>query len=140
MTTEMTSKRVREALAKAANANVNDPVVERLMHALDTTKLFRYHNDETVNLLSTPGRVLVAIIEDPTMTQRAISVYLGCSETLVDKTVKALVDAGIITKTKVNRKNIYAVDFEKVESHSDIQHISAILDALKRRKQDEEPF
>ena len=140
MTTDITSKRVREALAKAANANVNDPVVERLMHALDTTKLFRYHNDETVNLLSTPGRVLVAIIEDPTMTQRAISVYLGCSETLVDKTVKALVDAGIITKTKVNRKNIYAVDFEKVKSHSDIQHVSAIIDALRDREKNEEPF
>ena len=138
MTTDMTSAKVRKALAKAASTHVDDPIVERLMHALDTTKLFRYHNDEPVNLLSTTGRVLMAIIEDPTLTQRAIAVYLGCSETLVDKNVKALVDAQIITKTKVNRKNVYAVDFEKVKSHSDIQHIGAIIDALKQRNDD--PF
>jgi predicted transcriptional regulator len=76
----------------------------------------------------------MAIIEDPTMTQRAISVYLGCSETLVDKTVKALVDAGMITKTKVNRKNIYVVDFESVQKHSDIQHLGAVIDALRAKE------
>lgn len=134
MSHELSGQEVRKALASAAQVDVSSPVVERLMKALDTTKLFRYHQDEPVSLLSTGGRVLLAIIEDPTLTQRAISVYLGCSETLVDKTVKALVDAGLITKTKVNRKNIYQVDFDLVKSHSDIQHLEGIIDALRARK------
>lgn len=134
MSGDLSGKKVRQALASAAGVDLENPVVERLMQALDTTKLFRYHKDEPVSLLSTNGRVLMAIIEDPTMTQRAISVYLGCSETLVDKTVKALVDAGMITKTKVNRKNIYVVDFESVQKHSDIQHLGAVIDALRAKE------
>lgn len=133
MTHDLSSREMREALASAASVEVDSPIVERLMKALDTKKLFRYHRDEPVSLLSTTGRVLIAIIEDPEMTQRAISVYLGCSETLVDKTVKSLVDAGVITKTKVNRRNIYKVNVDVVETHSDIQHFSAVIDALRDR-------
>jgi hypothetical protein len=40
------------------------------------------------------------------------------------------VAAGLITKTKVNRKNVYAVDLEKVKKHSDIQHVSRLVEAL----------
>tara|TARA_B110001454_G_scaffold217757_1_gene243863 strand:+ start:1314 stop:1703 length:390 start_codon:yes stop_codon:yes gene_type:complete len=125
------------ALAEAAERSPGDPMVESLMRALDDAKLFRYHNDGEIGLLSTTGRVLMAIIEDPTMTQRAISVYLGCSESLVDKTTKALAAAGLITKTKVNRKNVYAVDREKVENHSDIQHVGRLIEALGGVVQDD---
>lgn len=129
---QVTPTMLRMALAEAAERPPGDPMVESLMLALDNAKLFRYHNDGEVALLSTTGRVLVAIMKDPTMTQRAISVYLGCSESLVDKTTKSLAAAGLITKTKVNRKNVYAVDREKVENHSDIQHIGRLIEALGR--------
>jgi len=129
---QVTPTMLRMALAEAAERPPGDPMVESLMLALDNAKLFRYHNDDELALLSTTGRVLMAIIEDPTMTQRAISVYLGCSESLVDKTTKALAAAGLITKTKVNRKNVYAVDREKVENHSDIQHVERLIEALGR--------
>ena len=132
MTNELTSQELRNALAEAVSQPAESEAVDQLMHALDRKKLFRYHQDETVSLMSTAGKVLAAIIEDPTLTQRAISVYLGCSETLIDKTVKILVESGLITKTKVNRKNVYKVDLKNVKNHSDIQHLSGILQLLEK--------
>ena len=130
MSQDLTSSQLRRVLAEAADAPPGDPIVDSLMLALDRTKLFRYHNDEPGALLSTAGRVLMAAIEDPTMTQRAIAVYLGCSESLVEKTLKALTTAGLVTKTKVNHKNVYNVDRKAVETHSDIRHLARLLEAL----------
>ena len=132
MTNELTSKELRNALAEAVSQPAESAAVDQLMHALDRAKLFRYHQDESVSLMSTAGKVLAAIIEDPTLTQRAISVYLGCSETLIDKTVKTLVESGLITKTKVNRKNVYKVNLKNVKNHSDIQHLAGVLDLLQK--------
>lgn len=130
MSDDLTASSLREALAEAIGNDPNSSAVEELMRTLDKKKLFRYHKDEAVNLLSTPGRVLMAIMEDPTLTQRAISVYLGCSETLVDKTVKTLVDAGLITKTKVNRQNVYRINPMLIDGHSDIQHLRQAMKLL----------
>jgi len=137
MSEDLTAASIREALAEAIGNDPNSPAVEELMRALDRKKLFRYHNDEGVNLLSTAGRVLMAIMQDPTMTQRAISVYLGCSETLVDKTVKTLVESGLITKTKVQRRNVYRINPILIDGHSDIQHLRdaiKLLDSVNRKE------
>ena len=132
MSSDLSSNDLRLALAEAVNQSSDSDAVEDLMRVLDRTKLFRYHKDESVSLMSTAGKVLAAIIEDPTLTQRAISVYLGCSETLVDKTIKALVEAGLVTKTKVNRKNVYRLDLNNVQNHSDIQHLAGVLKLLNK--------
>ena len=130
MDQSLSSSELRKVLAVATDASAGSPIVDSIMLALDRTKLFRYHNDEPIALLSTAGRVLMAAIEDPTMTQRAISVYLGCSESLVEKTLKTLSDAEFVTKTKVNRKNVYAVNRHAIETHSDIRHLARLLDTL----------
>lgn len=130
MPEEVSAKELRTALAEAIGDDPNSSAVEGLMRALDQKRLFRYHKDEGVNLLSTAGRVLMAIMQDPTMTQRAISVYLGCSETLVDKTVKTLDECGLITKTKVDRKNVYRINPVIIDGHSDIQHLRSAIDLL----------
>jgi undecaprenyl pyrophosphate synthase len=132
MSSDLSSSDLRLALAGAVNQSSDSAAVEDLMRVLDRTKLFRYHKDESVSLMSTAGKVLSAIIEDPTLTQRAISVYLGCSETLIDKTVKALVAAGLVTKTKVNRKNVYRIDLNNALNHSDIQHLTGVLQLLDK--------
>lgn len=132
MSSDLSSTDLRLALAEAVSQSADSDAVEDLMRVLDRTKLFRYHKDESVSLMSTAGKVLAAIIEDPTLTQRAISVYLGCSETLVDKTIKALVEAGLVTKTKVNRKNVYRLDLNNVQNHSDMQHLAGVLELLNK--------
>jgi len=102
------------------------------MRTLDEKKLFRYHRDEPAALISLQGRVLIAILEDPTLTQRAISVYLDCSLGAVEKAIHALLEMGMITKTKLNRKNIYRVVPEKIEEHSDMEHLRSVLKTLDK--------
>jgi len=102
------------------------------LETLDKQKLFRYHNENTISLLSTPGRVLIALIEDNSITQRALSNYLNIRETMIDKTIKSLIDRGLVTKTKVNRKNVYKVSVENVISHPDIQHLLGAINTMKQ--------
>lgn len=122
---------IKKALEQAiSSAGIDEVAVEEILKTLDKQKLFRYHRDSDVNLLSTAGRVLVAIIEDPTMTLRSISVYLDLSETMIDKTVKYLIDGGLITKTKVNRRNVYKLNKTLIKEQQDILHILAAIKVL----------
>ena len=84
--------------------------------------------------MSTSGKVLVSLIEDSTMTIRAIATYLGLSETMIDKTVKSLMNAGLVTKTKVNRQNVYKVHQELVMKHPDIQHLLGAINLPNKAK------
>lgn len=125
------SEEIRKALEEAiSSGEFNEGTVEKVMQTLDNKKVLRYHRDHEISLLSTSGRVLVAISEDPTMTIRAISVYLDLSETMIDKTVKHLIAGGLITKTKVNRQNLYKVNEKMVIQQPDIQHVSAIIESI----------
>ncbi len=128
------SDKIRDAL-KAVVGDGQEDLISSILETLDKQKLFRYHNENTISLLSTPGRVLVALIEDNSITQRALSNYLNISETMIDKTIKSLIDKGLVTKTKVNRKNVYRISVENVISHPDIQHL---LGAINTMKQEEE--
>lgn len=101
------------------------------MQALDNNKILRYHKEHEVSLLSTAGRVLVSIIEDPTMTIRAISIYLDLSETMIEKTVKQLISSGLITKTKVNRQNVYRYNKNQIDKQPDIHNFLSAIKLLK---------
>jgi predicted transcriptional regulator len=121
---------IKSALAEALSTipeGSSEEVLEKVLTTLDQQKLLRYHNDDSVNLFSTAGKVLIAIMEDPTMTIRAISVYLDISETMVDKSVRSLIDDGLISKTKIQRRNVYKVDVDAIKKHQDIQHIYEAL-------------
>lgn len=117
------TEKLKSALRDSLGSAASEEVIQGILKTLDKQKVFRYHNENVVNLLSTPGRVLCAIMEDNTMTLRALAVYLDMSETMIDKTVKLLVESGLITKTKVNRQNLYKVHKEMVMKHPDIQHM-----------------
>jgi len=138
MATAIDIKRLRRVLGTAIGVESSSVKVDEVIRALDDVKLFRYHNDEKVNILTTSGKVFAAICLDPTLTQRALAVYLGCSETLVEKSIKALVNEGLITKTKHNRKNIYEIDPEAVKKHSDIQHFAVAFSHLFINETDED--
>jgi predicted transcriptional regulator len=135
------SAEVKKALEEALNSSESkdaDTIVNAVLKTLDKQKVFRYHNENAINLISTSGRVLVALMEDPTMTQRALSVYLDLSETMIDKTVKLLIKNGLITKTKTQRQNIYKVNVEEVKKHPDIQHLKDAISGLFGSKNTEE--
>jgi predicted HTH transcriptional regulator len=124
---------LKKALEDALGSSADDGLLETIMSTLDKQKLLRYHNDDSISLLSTPGRVIVAILEDPTMTQRALSIYLDLSETMIDRTIKSLAQNGIVTKTNHTRKNFYKVNIEALKNNNDIQHFFGIIDYLKKQ-------
>lgn len=122
---------IKKALEEAITAEGGgDETLEKVMRTLDSKKILRYHKDDEINLLSTSGRVLVALIEDPNMTIRAISVYLDLSETMIEKTVKQLINTGLITKTKVNRQNVYRCNEKMILQQRDIQNFLSAINAL----------
>jgi DNA-binding transcriptional regulator GbsR (MarR family) len=122
---------IKKALEEAiAEQGGDSETLEKVMRTLDSKKILRYHKEDEISLLSTAGRVLVALIEDPNMTVRAISVYLDLSETMIEKTVKQLINAGLITKTKVNRQNVYRCNDKSILSQRDIQNFFAAITLL----------
>lgn len=119
--------------------------VEKVLQALDEKKIFRYSKGGDINLLSTAGRVLVSLADDPTMTIRSISVYLDLSETMIDKTVKQLIAAGLITKTKVNRQNVYKLNNSFILEQPDIQQLLRAIGKISNEEVvdevvEDEPF
>jgi predicted transcriptional regulator len=131
------AEEVKKAIHDALGSGNKNETLEAVLQALDKQKVFRYHNDDVISLLSTAGRVLVVLIDDPNLTQRAISVYLNLSETMIDKTVKTLIASGFITKTKVNRQNVYKVNQEEVLKHPDIRKFYDAISAINRPKKKE---
>lgn len=139
MSDEKTEK-LKSALRDSLGDNASEELIFDILKTLDKQKVFRYHNKDVVSLLSTPGRVLCAVIEDNTMTLRALAVYLNMSETMIDKTIKSLVGSGLITKTKVNRQNVYKVHNELVLKHPDIQHLLGAINTPKSSGGDNDIF
>ncbi len=142
---ESRAEEVRKAIELALKGSSVDDgpgAVELVMEALDKKKVFRYHTEDTVDLLSTAGKVLVVLLDDPTMTQRAISVYLDMSETMIDKTIKSLVSVGLITKTKVNRQNIYKVNTRLILQHQDVQKFFGAISSIGKgeSQNEDDPF
>ena len=130
---------IKKALEEAiAEQGGNDLTLEKVMQTLDSKKILRYHKEHEVSLLSTAGRVLIALIEDPNMTIRAISVYLDLSETMIDKTVKQLINAGLITKTKVNRQNVYRYNNKLILEQPDIQNFLVAIKMLNSNNHSDE--
>lgn len=114
-------------------------VVDVVLRTLDQQKLISFAPAGDLALLSTHGRTLIAILEDPGITQRALSVYLGISESNVQKSIKALVDRGLIAKTKVKNSSHY--EFVPAEGllHADITRLFDALLTLVKKAQEPEP-
>jgi predicted transcriptional regulator len=127
--------------AMAAGAN-NDELLEGIMRTLDQQKMISYCSKDELSILSPAGRVLVAIMEDSSITQRALAVYLGVTESNIQKSIKALIDAGLVTKQKEKGRNTYRVNKERAYRHPDVSRfydgIHQIGSAVS--SDDESPF
>jgi DNA-binding transcriptional ArsR family regulator len=143
---------LRGPLQEAINAALSEgggveKLLEGVMRTLDQQKMISYNPDGGVSLLSASGRVMVAIMEDSSITQRALAVYLGVTESNVQKSIKVLTDAGLIEKTKMNSRNVYKVNGEVVLSHPDIarfadgiRNVAVSYFSVSETSDDESPF
>lgn len=60
--------------------------------------------------LSNHGHVLVALARDPGTRMRDVAETVGITERAVQQIVSDLVEQGYVRRTKVGRRNQYAVD------------------------------
>jgi hypothetical protein len=104
-----------------------DAVVNSVLSVLDQEKLLYYADPGRLPILNNHGRVLLAILEDPGITQRALSVYLRVSESNVQKSLRLLLKDGIIVKKRVANRNQYEFDRDAGIAHPDIKRILGTL-------------
>ncbi len=143
MLREPLEQTIKEAMQSGVSSS---DVVESVLKALDMQKMIMYSSKDEISLLTPAGRVFVAMLEDPDITQRALSVYLGVTESNIHKSVRALVDSGLIAKTKVKGRNKYKIDKKRASAHPDIKRLIDALNVSELNKQEipvdieEEPF
>jgi hypothetical protein len=142
---ESKSAEVHMALSGLEGVKGNQDLVEEVMRLLDSQRLLHYSTAGEVDLFSTPGRVLYTLMEDPTITHRALAVYLDLSENMIERTIKTLIEQGLITKTKYERKNVYAFNDVKIKNHPDIRRLQRVISAVNRLSvpvvtEEDEPF
>ena len=100
---------------------------------MDSNKMLNLWGDNIESLksggiLSTNGRVLLAIIYDNQITQIAISVTLNLSESAIEKSVAFWKNAGIIDVQKIGRRNAYVVNSEALHAHPDFVILKAFVE------------
>lgn len=112
---------LRDVIALATSQGEdNEQLVDRILRLLDKKRLVSYASPHQIQLLNSHGRILVAILEDPGITQRALSQYVGVSESNVNASVKLLLKNSLITKEKVKNRNQYFFNYEHALKHPDI--------------------
>lgn len=105
-------------------------MVEKILLTLGEQNLINYGDLSVTSLLTPAGRVLSLLIQKPFLTIREMSVLLGTSETNVMKAVAKLLDDDLIARTKVKGRNEYEIVITKVENHSDIRGLFAVIKRL----------
>lgn len=121
---------LENAISGRLGTKVDDDIreiVQVVLRTLDQQRLISYAPAGDMALLTTHGRTFVAVAENRNATQRSLAVYLGISETNLQKSLKLLCDKGFVVKTKVNNSFRYEIDPKMAFSHSDI---SRFFDAI----------
>lgn len=133
---------VQRALDSISAIKNDKGLLDNVMQVLDSQRLLHYSSGDEIGLFSTAGRVLYTLMQEPTMTHRALAVYLDLSENMIERTVKTLIAQGIITKTKVERKNVYSFNINELKNHPDIRRLETVITLIKKLEEvaDEEPF
>jgi len=114
---DLIEKQIRDAIN---NTPGNADVAQEILKTLGRSKVIRYEEETTINLLNAPGRVLSGVLEDSSFTVRALAVYLGVTEQAITKSLKMLVDAKLVTRTKVNRRYVHIPVIDEILKHRDL--------------------
>jgi DNA-binding transcriptional regulator PaaX len=80
------------------------------------------------SLLSTSGRVLIGLSEDPQIGHLALSLMLGVTETAIEKAVAKLVKAGMLKSEKEGRRNKYTILWDVVYNDRDFKIMKEFYD------------
>jgi predicted HTH transcriptional regulator len=116
-------------------------IAKRVLETLEGNSAVFYARKGELSLLTGPARVLIVLTEQPDITQRAMAIYLGISEAAVQKSLKILIDNGLVAKTKVKGRNVHKIIPKTLLNHSDINHVTSAVRAAERQEKEENlPF
>lgn len=107
-----------------------EDVVGVVLRTLEQQRIISYGKFGDIKLLSSAGRVLVAVLENPEMTQRALSTYLGMHEPQVHKALKNLEKAGLLVTTNLGRKKTFTFSGIEALRHPDISRFFDVIISL----------
>lgn len=104
------------------------------MHVDNLLSLWSGDNQYTSkpSILSTNMKVLMLILLDPEMTQIAMSVTLGVSETAIEKAVANLQNHDIVSIQRSGRRNKYSVNLAALENHRDFIALREFIDYVQK--------
>lgn len=110
-------------------AETTDPhlLTETVLTTLGDFGVIAYAPEHTVRLLNPIGRALVALMERPDLTMRELGAYLGITESNAAKSVRALVENNLLTRTKVNGRTQYRLNLSEAMYHADIRRFRAAV-------------
>ena len=74
-------------------------------------------------ILSATGRIMLALLIAPGMTQRDLSHLLGVSESRVSKAILSLVETKKVVRTRIGRFNVLKIHPEALKNDPDISLI-----------------
>jgi predicted transcriptional regulator len=103
-----------------ADSELAQHLTEKILEELDRKKVLYYSDTKRLSLLNIHGRVLIAVLEDAGITQRALAQYLKVSESNIQKSLRALLKDGLICKTKQGNRNTYKFNQTTGVLHPDI--------------------
>lgn len=84
------------------------------------------------NIFSNHGHVLLYLARDPGARLRDVAANVGITERAVQKIVRDMQDAGVVSVSKVGRRNRYAIDAgavlrHKLEAHCTIGQVMELV-------------
>jgi DNA-binding Lrp family transcriptional regulator len=86
------------------------------------------------HFLTSHSQVLLCISRDPEVRLRDVAATVGITERATQRIVSDLVEAGYVTRTRIGRRNRYAVNTDVPMRHpaQDGHEIGELLDLLRR--------
>jgi DNA-binding MarR family transcriptional regulator len=89
-----------------------------------------HHEAATWTFLTNHAHVVICLHAEPNIRLRDVAERVGITERAVQRIVVDLEDAGIITRQREGRRNVYEVDLEHHLRHP-IEHHRTVGDLLR---------
>jgi DNA-binding MarR family transcriptional regulator len=110
-----------------AGCGTADEVVEAVMAVLHANRLVLHRDADALPILTPAGRVMVDLALHPDSTLRELSIRQGTTESSVTKQMTHLVEAKLVERTRVGKRNSYTLNLNEVLHHPDI---SVLVEAI----------
>lgn len=110
---------------------ISDPekVVDLVLSELNDYGIVDYAV-KSPKLLSTAGRIIVAIALRPDITLSQIGIIAGINSATAAQNITALIKGNLIARTKLGRKNCYQINEEALAKHPDIIKLLRVLELV----------